>query len=164
MLRNSKESLIKCESVSSSQSEKKTLRAIVAIKAAAAVLPPLLWSGQKSQSDSCQEGFLREETRMTFAIFCYRHPSFMMHQDASMGRFDAISRFPGPSVMWAWTGSLASVPAKAAEALLAEHRHYHHCSRVRFKVCFSQTIQFVLWREHLCIMISAQKKKYWPIS
>ena len=33
-------------------------------------------------------------SRMTIGIFCYRHPSFMMRQDASMGRFDAISRFP----------------------------------------------------------------------
>ena len=39
-----------------------------------------------------------QPSRMTIGIFCYRHPSFMMRQDASMGRFDAISRFPAAVV------------------------------------------------------------------
>ena len=53
--------------------------------------------GKKTNNKSVKTESV-QPSRMTIGIFCYRHPSFMMRQDASMGRFDAISRFPAAVV------------------------------------------------------------------
>ena len=59
-------------------------------------LQALVWNKKTNKKSVKTESV--QPSRMTIGIFCYRHPSFMMRQDASMGRFDAISRFPAAVV------------------------------------------------------------------